>query len=64
MTEIGIVKIIIVQKHIYNSDPIFSLVCYFPPHHQYNKIRARTFKKVLSVEKVLVLEFAKISKEV
>ena len=37
MTEIEIVKIILVQQHIYNNVPIFSLVCYFPPYHQNDK---------------------------
>ena len=41
------VKIILVQQHIYSSDSIFSLVCYFPLHHQNNKKLACKFKKVL-----------------
>ena len=37
MTGIEIVKIILVQYHIYSNVLIFSLVCYFPPYHQNNK---------------------------
>ena len=47
MSEIENVKITLVQWHMYNSVHIFSLVCYFPLHHQNNKKANRRFKKAL-----------------
>ena len=62
MTEIEIVKNILVQKQIYDSVPIFSLVCYISSHPQNNKkmpVNSRKSEKI-----VLYLEFAEISKKV
>ena len=58
MTEFEVVKRILFMLDMYDSVPIFSLVCYFPPRHQNNKKRACKFKKIW------VLEYAEIFKNV
>ena len=58
MTETEIVKIILVQQHVYDSIRIFSLLYYFPLPRQNNK------NSLKSLKKVLVVEFNEIFKKV
>ena len=61
MIDIGNAKIIPAQYHICNSVIIFSLVCYFPPHHQNNNNEPLNLRK--SSESVSI-KLAEIFKKV